>query len=405
MAERGFFVSGDRLCFARRLRMLLERRHAATTLLAALPTVPAERTPLVFDVSRISGRQLAAITAGLLAAGLLLLGIGIAAFATGHSDSAPAPSTTEIEPATASAQAVTSPATSSAWASGSPSLPSVSATAPVAPSRQGKVPSASPYQGLGSWIDIYEDRAWKNPAATVADMKRHGVRTIYLETGNSRSPGDIFKSAKAQQFIDAAHANDMKIVAWYLPDLKDVPRDFARIQKAIQLTTPSGEKFDSFALDIESGAVKTVSKRNAALMTLSRQIRDSVGPSYPLGAIIPSPVGLSRKGSYWGSFPYTELAGVYDAFVPMSYYTYHGDGAKAARADTLGNMRILRAQKGCATTPVHLIGGIAEETSAAELKAFLQAARESGAVGASFYSWTGTNSAHWAEMQSALSWP
>ena len=231
-------------------------------------------------------------------------------------------------------------------------------------------------------------------------MKKHGVRTIYLETGNSRSKGDVFKSTQAQQFITAAHANDMKIVAWYLPDLKDLPRDYARIEKAIQLTTPGGERFDSFALDIESGAVKTVSKRNAALLKLSRQIRDSVGPTYPLGAITPSPVGLAKKGSYWGSFPYTELAGIYDVMVPMSYYTYHGDGAKVVRADTLGNMRILRAQKGCETIPVHLIGGVAEDSSAAELAAFVQAAHETGAIGVSFYSWSGTKAAHWAELAS-----
>ena len=73
--------------------------------------------------------------------------------------------------------------------------------------------------------------------------------------------------------------------------------------------------------------MKSVSARNAALEKLSSQIRSLVGADYPLGAIIPSPVGLSHKGSYWGNFPYQMLAEKYDVFVPMSYYTYHGDGS------------------------------------------------------------------------------
>ncbi len=99
----------------------------------------------------------------------------------------------------------------------------------------------------------------------------------------------------------------------------------------------------------------------------SRSARPS-GASYPLGAIIPSPVGLSRKGSYWSKFPYADLAGIYDVFLPMGYYTYHGNGAKLAYSDTVGNVRILRSKKGCSTIPIHLIGGEAEKSSAAEVR-------------------------------------
>ena len=199
-------------------------------------------------------------------------------------------------------------------------------------------------------------------------MASHGVRTLYLETGNSRSKGMLFKEELLGQFITAAHARDIKVVAWYLPDLKDLNLDYARATAAIQFRTADGQKFDSFALDIESGAVKSQQARNRALMSLSQQIRSAVGRSYPLGAIIPSPVGLSRKGSYWSKFPYADLAGIYDVFLPMGYYTYHGNGAKLAYSDTVGNVRILRSKKGCSTIPIHLIGGEAEKSSAAEVR-------------------------------------
>ena len=229
-------------------------------------------------------------------------------------------------------------------------------------------------------------------------MASHGVRTLYLETGNSGSAGELFKSAQLQQFITQAHARGIKVVAWYLPDLKDIDRDYARIDAAIRLTTPDGQKFDSFALDIESGAVTPQSTRNRSLLALSKRIRDSVGTSYPFGAIIPSPVGLSKKGSYWPDFPYSELAAIYDVFVPMGYYTYHGDGAALAYSDTLGNARILREQKGCSAIPIHLIGGVAEESSAAEVEAFVRGSKEAACIGASLYGWAGTKAAHWLEL-------
>jgi hypothetical protein len=109
-------------------------------------------------------------------------------------------------------------------------------------------------------------------------------------------------------------------------------------------------------------------------------------------------VGLSRKGSYWSRFPYSELAGIYDVFLPMGYYTYHGKGAKLAYADTVGNVRIIRSQPGCSATPIHLIGGESEKSSAAEVKAFVRGTQETGCIGASLYGWAGTKTAAWHEL-------
>jgi hypothetical protein len=260
-------------------------------------------------------------------------------------------------------------------------------------------PSMDAYKGLGSWVDIYDDSAWENPSAAVADMARHGVRTLYLETGNSKSSFTIKSPAKTSEFIRSAHAKKMYVVAWYLPEMTSLTKDYKRIKAAIEYRTDDGQKFDSFALDIESGAVKKVKARNKALTTLSTKIRSLVGTSYHLGAIIPSPVGLSKKGGYWGDFPYQMCAEKYDVFVPMSYYTYHGNGANAAYKDTIDNVRILRSKPGCKDEPIHLIGGIAgRESSAAETKAFVRAVKESDIFGASFYSWPGTDAADWKAL-------
>lgn len=269
----------------------------------------------------------------------------------------------------------------------------------VAPRPAPAGPSIDAYRGLGTWVDIYDDRAWNDPAGAVRDMAKHGVRTLYLETANSRAPSALKDPAALATFIRTAHASKMRVVAWYLADLKSTASDQGRIASAIRFRTPDGQTFDSFALDIESDAVKDVAARNRALEELSGKLRTLAGPSYPLGAIIPSPVGMSRDFSNWSPFPYGMLARKYDVFVPMAYYTWHGKGNAAAYADALANVRILRAQPGCAKTPIHLIGGLAEESSPSEVKAFVQAGRQTGCVGASLYGWAGTNGGAWEQLK------
>jgi len=259
-------------------------------------------------------------------------------------------------------------------------------------------PSLDAYRGLGSWVDIYDAKAWKNPSAAVADMASHGVKTLYLETSNSRSEFAVKDAAAIGAFVQAAHSHQMKVVAWYLPDLTKPATDFYRVSQAINFTTPEGQKFDSFALDIESSAIKSESTRNRLMNALSARIRALVGTSYPLGGIIPSPVGLAKKAGYWNAFPYSSVARTYDVLLPMGYYTYHGKTASAAYTDARNNIRIIRAQAECATIPIHLIGGLAENSSAAEVRAFVRAQREGGCIGASLYSWPGTTAAHWAAL-------
>ena len=286
-------------------------------------------------------------------------------------------------------------------------LPAAAAT-PVPTPKETPVPSLpalDAYSGLGSWVDIYDDEAWRNPSRAVSDMASHGVRTLFIETANSRAPSAIKDPVALRTFMSEAHARDMRVVAWYLPSLKSEAKDFSRIAEAIAFRTADGRGFDSFALDIESSAVRPESERNTRLAALSAKIRALVGPSYPLGAIIPSPVGLAKKAGYWDDFPYAEVAQAYDILVPMGYYTYHGDGARSAYEDTRANVRILRAQKGCVDKPIHLIGGLAEKSSAAEVEAFVRAARETGCFGASLYGWVGTSDGHWRALQSVETRP
>jgi hypothetical protein len=279
--------------------------------------------------------------------------------------------------------------------------------APVMLARRG-VPAAAPvaapdrldaYRGLGTWVSIYDSRAWADPEAAVADMAGHGVRTLFLQTGNSNSTGIVYDPAGQERFIRAAHARGMKVVAWYLPEMVDMARDFDRITRAIGLLTSDGQAFDSFALDIESTKIHPIAARNAALAVLTAKLRGLVGPSYVLGGIVPSPVGIAKRTGFWNDFPYGFVATHFDVLLPMGYYTYHGKGPIAAAGDVVESVGRIRVQPGAADVPIHMIGGLAAKTTPAEVRAFADAVVAKDCIGASIYSWSGTTADEWKALQ------
>jgi hypothetical protein len=251
------------------------------------------------------------------------------------------------------------------------------------------------YRGLGIWVDLYDAAAWNDPAGAARDMAAHHVRTLYIETANYHWPTAINRPATMNAVIRRCHARGIKVVAWYLPGFKDLTKDYRRSMAAIAYRTPDGQKFDSFALDIEASLVKSVSKRNARVATLSARIRRAVGSGYTLGGIIPSPAGMRDNATFWPGFPYKTVARYYNVIVPMGYYTYHGDGYANAYRDTRDNVRIVRAQTGRPTIPIHVIAGLAGESSGSETLGFVHALREYGCLGGSMYDWPTTNDADW----------
>ena len=262
----------------------------------------------------------------------------------------------------------------------------------------------SAYMGLGTWVDLYDHQVLAKPEAEVAKMAKRGVGTLYLETSNYQMPNDIVNRARVARFIEAAHANGMQIVAWYLPSFTNLARDKRRSLAAIDFETPGGEQFDSFALDIESSLVKPASTRSARLLTLSRRVR-AVKPDLTLGAIVPAPRGMQRLPWYWPGFPFTELAQTYDVFLPMGYFTYRSKLPSFTGVYTQRNIALLRTWTGNPALPVHPIGGIADAASTAQVRAFARAARDGKSVGASLYDFATTSARQWRELRVANDLP
>ena len=258
----------------------------------------------------------------------------------------------------------------------------------------------SAYAGLGTWLDIYATASWAHPQREVVAMARDGVRTLYLQTGNYEQGVDLVRPRELGRFIDAAHAVGMRVVAWYLPSFLYPAQDTLRALAAIRFRSAEGERFDSFALDIEASLVHSVPLRSKRLLRLSARLRAAVGHRYALGAIIPSPVGMRRHPTYWPGFPYRPLTRFYNAFLPMAYATDAGiRGIQATRAYNAADISIIRRRTGKPHMPIHLIGGLANAMGARETAGFMRAVADCSPLGYSLYAFPVTRQATWKALE------
>jgi hypothetical protein len=269
------------------------------------------------------------------------------------------------------------------------------------PGRTGsrRVPNLVAFRGLGTWVDIYDDAAWGNPLRAVAVMRARGVRTLYLQTSNYNRHRAMVFPGRTGEFIDAAHKAGMFVVAWYLPDFADVPRDLRRVETALKFRSASGGMFDAFGLDIEAPIVASATVRTRRLLSLADSIRNQAGPAYPLGAIIPSPRGMRVHADYWPGFPFRALTRDFDVDLPMTYFTWRVHGMVATHWYTTQNVKIIRAETAPLVVPIHVIGGLSTNATKDETRGFVEAVRERGVLGASYYEFGTTTANQWAVLR------
>ncbi len=250
------------------------------------------------------------------------------------------------------------------------------------------------YEGAGAWVDVFDTRgavgeAAVTPAAVDA-MADAGVQTLYLQVARDDQEGaaELEDPELAARFLVRAHERGLRVVGWYVPRFGDVARDLDHL-RAIAEFDVLGHRFDGVAVDIEwTESVGDAAERSARLVELSQRLRDAVGDD-ALGAIVLPPVQIEVVNpAFWPGFPWDELAPLYDAWLPMGYWTQRtaASGYRDAATYTTENLQRLADHLGD-DAPVHAIGGLAEETTPDEVARFVAAADAGGAVGASIYDW------------------
>ena len=69
------------------------------------------------------------------------------------------------------------------------------------------------FQGLATWIDIYDTALYRTPDAAAGRLAARGVRTAWVETANDRSTVDVVDPVGLGRLVDALHARGITVVA------------------------------------------------------------------------------------------------------------------------------------------------------------------------------------------------
>ena len=256
-----------------------------------------------------------------------------------------------------------------------------------------------PHEGLGAWVDVYdwtEELGGPTPPVGLEDidaMADAGVQTLYLQTSSQRAPEDVIEPDRLDALIDRAHARDLHVVAWYLPTFEDVGRDLRRLVAASEL------RVDGLGVDIESTDLVNLVDRNERVVELSARLRDAVGDDKVLAAITLSSVHQQVVNpAFWPGYPWADLAATYDVLMPMAYWSIRTGDLREGGRYVGENIDRLRALVGDAI-PIHVIGGIADGVTIADLTAMVAAIQDRGAIGGSLYDWNTSTPEQWAALQ------
>jgi len=267
-------------------------------------------------------------------------------------------------------------------------------------------PDLAPYRGLGTWVDVFDYaprlRTDGSPppftVGSVDDMAAVGVRTLYLQVANpdDASPASLTDAKLVKAIIARAHRRDIDVVAWYLPSLVDVARDYALLRRIAALPV------DGIGLDIEATDVADVPTRNDRAVALAKRVRTLVGDSTPIAAIVYPAVQLEKLNTtLWPNFPYRRLAPSIDVWMPMVYFTFRSEesGLRSAETYSVDSIKLLRTRLDDQHAPVHLIGGIADLTTTQDLVDLRRAVRTTDSIGWSLYDYGTTSSAAWPYLR------
>ncbi len=263
----------------------------------------------------------------------------------------------------------------------------------------GEARGLAPYEGLGTWVDAYDygpayQTDGRDPAVApddVADMADSGVRTVFIQgtREDPRSPDGFVDEDLLGQFLTEAHDHGVQVVGWYLPTFAHPNADLRHVTDLLDFEV-DGQRLDGVAVDIElTEDVPDPVVRNQRLVRLSERVREAAGHD-SLGAIVLPPVLTEVVSPHlWPGFPWTELADLYDVWLPMSYWTLRTptSGYQNGASYHYDSVQRLRADLDAPDAVVHGIGGIGDEVTADDLRAFAATLDRTDAVGGSVYDW------------------
>jgi hypothetical protein len=270
-----------------------------------------------------------------------------------------------------------------------------------------RLPDLTIFKGLGTWVDLYDygTPSGLDPSTAVPAMHAQGIRTIYIETARYNSSSAFDFPTDIGNWVEAAHANGMKIVGWYLPTYGTYfNTDLSRTIAIATYRSPAGQGFDGLGIDIERKT--SAQPRDAWFSDIAShlaRVRTGVTAAFPIGAIVIPPLAMDIYPASWTGFPWAAIGTSANMALPMGYWSYRTDCSTDPNhcpyGYSLGNINATRTRTG--GLPVHLIGGIADSVTLQGVKDFLRASHDAKAYGASLYDYRTTPSSYWSTLAGA----
>ena len=261
----------------------------------------------------------------------------------------------------------------------------------------GGIPLAKAVAGKGMWLP-YPLLEMADAKQLVAAAQGLGLSHIWLEAG--ASGGGFYARHEVARLLPAAHAGGLKVLAWLTTSLYNLPHDVELSVQLANYKTDDGHGFDGIAPDIEQNMAAD-DVRAYAEITRARLGDDKliVAVIYPAG------------GWFGRRYPvHKVLARACNALAPMAYWNdekraYYESEVYWYVAQAVRDLHAAVGQ----TYPVHVIGQMydtfgrngvgAFSPKAVEVRAALRAAREQGAVGASFFQWGTATPEEWGALR------
>jgi hypothetical protein len=287
----------------------------------------------------------------------------------------------------------------------------------LVPAAGAEGPSLGVFRRLGAWVDVFDyaprlQREGDEPRVTpdsVSDMAALGVKTLYVQVANpdGAPANQLTDRTELRALLERAHEHDVAVVPWFLPRAVAPADDLATMKQIVKLRV-GDEKFDGIGLDLESSEVPDIALRNKRTVAFAKQTRRLVGSSMPVAAIVYPAVQLEvLNTTLWPAFPYKGVDRHVDLWMPMSYYTYRdtASGLRSAYLYTVDSVDRLRKRVGDPEVPVHLIGGLAEESTPDDYLDMTRAAKSTRALGWSIYDYATTGTWAWPYLRNQVPVP
>ncbi len=217
---------------------------------------------------------------------------------------------------------------------------------------------------------------WNYPAepdAYCLKLYASGIRNIFIQTSRSNTDA-VCNPAGLSRLLSAAHRYQMRVIAWSFDELTNPNADADKVIAAANFRGDQGDKVDAVAANMEKDLNAEKIKQFCG------RVRQSLGSSYPLIAVVYSPLNHAAPVA---STPWPVLADCFSVLAVMSYWHSRYTNNEAYQY-TLSSIKRIRVLTGKADVDIHVIGD-GMGTDSRSINQFLLACKAGAATSASLY--------------------